>query len=315
MPGHTSTVPDGNTKSVPRREGCYKFDDHESGYCPCYWYTDLDELKLGTTSKSSSDAEVKQDTNNSIVSSVSKREITGKLPTALTVLGTIAEKKRKMQAAAMAVKAIASEKSPLKRTLEVVDLEDSVEEAESDSSQSSMQSDHADLSVKSQKMTNSQDSSSETPQESDGSSQSSNNHATSQVNGSAAGWLSTTATRELESLSGYAKSALVLELLSGLIPSVPEGLGTMATTMTLVRSSTTLQVKYHSGTCLTSSKATKCSCLSKAAMSPGDLQWSTLPRIAPGANGDSASQGTKNLGSSIAKKARNLSGASGSKRK
>lgn len=66
----------------------------------------------------------------------------------------------------------------------------------------------------------------------------------------------------------------------GFLPSVPEGFGTMATTITLLRSSTTSTVIYHSATCCASLKGTSCKCQLKGDSSPGVLQWYTLPPTA-----------------------------------
>jgi len=83
----------------------------------------------------------------------------------------------------------------------------------------------------------------------------------------------------------YVSTVKLLDLLSGFLPSVPEGFGTMATTITIVHSSTTSQVKCHSATCLTSSKAIACSCLSKEDSSVGSLQWCSLPATDRQTNG------------------------------
>jgi len=82
----------------------------------------------------------------------------------------------------------------------------------------------------------------------------------------------------------------LLDCLFGYLPSVPKGFGTMATTITIVRSSTTSVVKCHSVTCFASSKAIACSCPSKEDSSVGDLQWSSLPVTDHPMNGASNSE-------------------------
>jgi len=74
----------------------------------------------------------------------------------------------------------------------------------------------------------------------------------------------------------------------GLLPAVPPQFGTMATTITLQRSSTTSEVVPHSATCSTSLKATSCSCKSKDRIRHSDLKWSSLPATGTGTTGRGA---------------------------
>lgn len=92
---------------------------------------------------------------------------------------------------------------------------------------------------------------------------------------------------ESASLGKSEKNVKPMESLFGLLPPVPSEFGTMATTVTVRRCSTTSLVTCHSATCSTSLKATKCSCKSKADIAPGDLQWCSLQAIDTGNNGNS----------------------------
>lgn len=83
----------------------------------------------------------------------------------------------------------------------------------------------------------------------------------------------------------YEKNARDLVSLFGSLPPVPSDFGTMVTTVTLLRSSTTSSVVCHSATCSTSLKATKCACKSKGHTSPLSLQWCTLPPTDRGNSG------------------------------
>lgn len=83
----------------------------------------------------------------------------------------------------------------------------------------------------------------------------------------------------------------------GSLPSVPRQFGTMVTTVTLRRSSTTSEAVAHSATCFASLKAMRCSCKSKGATQHLDLQWSTLPATDTVRTGPSAQKGTKRASS------------------
>lgn len=100
--------------------------------------------------------------------------------------------------------------------------------------------------------------------------------------------------QELENHGVFARSAQRLGSIFGSLQPLPEDCGLMATTVTLVRSSTvsatacpaiycsrnyrykTLTATCHGSNCSASSKATSCKCKSRAVMSPSDLVWSTL---------------------------------------
>jgi len=98
--------------------------------------------------------------------------------------------------------------------------------------------------------------------------------------------------QESESHGVFERSAQRLAYLFGSLQPLPEDCGLMATTVTIVRSSTvvpyittftcglidqqTLTAICHGSNCSASSKATSCKCKSRAVMSPSDLVWSTL---------------------------------------
>lgn len=83
--------------------------------------------------------------------------------------------------------------------------------------------------------------------------------------------------------SGIAASELVSHF--GCSPSVPKDFGTMVTTVTMRRSSTTSTATCHSATCCVSLKAISCKCQSKEVLSPGALAWSSSPATATPASG------------------------------
>lgn len=100
------------------------------------------------------------------------------------------------------------------------------------------------------------------------------------------------AKEESENPNEFETSAHRLACLFGSLQPLPEDCGLMASTITIVRSSTvrpdfvcgehcltclkTLTAICHSANCSSSSKATPCKCQSKAVLHAGDLVWSTL---------------------------------------
>lgn len=90
---------------------------------------------------------------------------------------------------------------------------------------------------------------------------------------------------------GSGRSASLQDSIFGLIPAVPPQFGSMATTVTLQRSSTTLLAVPHSATCSASLMAMKCLCKSKHHIAAGDLMWCSLPQTDTGSTGPSARKG------------------------
>lgn len=158
--------------------------------------------------------------------------------------------------------------------------------------------------------TNSQSSSCDTPPGSDSSQASSLNQPISRRNIPNDKSTSSTVQPEPVKVDLSEPSVRDVVLACGCNPSVPAEFGTMATTITMLRSSTTSKAICHSATCSTSLKATQCQCPLKEVLSAGSLQWCSLPATSTPTSGRGRPRGGKIGGFSLKKKRPNSTAGS-----
>jgi len=276
------------------RISCPQCDAKEIFCVPCGRYFKSQNKALHAncvtdiTSKSSSTGNEKSDTKPLIRHLASVQATTGSQPNPLLTLGDIAAKRKKIPHPDTDVLRKASEKHPLPAA-EQDDQEEDTENLTKVSKSSDSDCSNDSPSPPSQATPNSSQSCSDTAPEQNGSTVCLTPPQILRRSGAVVLSTSTGARQGPASHGLLENTAFKQGSPFGLRLSDPMDYGTMATTITMQRCSTTLQVKYHSATCSTSLKAIRCSCPLKDHSHAGDLQWCSLPAIDHPTNGSSRS--------------------------